>query len=181
MLRKSHKALHPLLLSTEEAYQSDGNIVSALVLQTPICAASKFLISHDASISPSDDRTLRRLGALLAGAARQSMQDGIFPSISVGSNGEMTTTGGQLSNVMGNAPFIKMVERCKLENGGVAVDWWCGFNISGKRFAILQQLGLAPAVTLVYVSDRKTAENIAQAGLSLTPHLPLHDSSPIGM
>jgi hypothetical protein len=83
--------------------------------------------------------------------------------------------------MMGSAPFIKMVERCKLEHGEVAVDWWCGFNISGKRFAILQQLGLAPAVTLVYVSDRKTADNVAQSGLSLSPHLPLHDSSPIGM
>jgi hypothetical protein len=42
LLRKSHKPLHPLLLSTEEAHQSDGNIVSALV-SAPLCSPGDFL------------------------------------------------------------------------------------------------------------------------------------------
>jgi hypothetical protein len=181
LLRKSHRSLHPLRLSTEVGHKSDRNIVAALALQTPICSASRFLIKRNAAIPSGEQHVLERLGSSIAAATRKSLQSGLFPSVCVGSGGEMTTTGNSLSKVMKDKPFIKLIEQGKLDNDQVAVDWWCGFNISGKRFAILHQMALAPTITLVYVSDRKASVDVLGKGVPLNPHLPLHDSGPIGM
>jgi hypothetical protein len=179
LLRQSHVPLHPLLLSTED--KADGNIVAALLLQTPICSASKFLMSHSALVPPEDDRAFEHLGSALAAAARLALQHGMFPSICVGSGGDLTNSGRQLSKVMKDHLFIKLIKCGALERDHVAVDWWCGLNISGKRFAVLHQLGLAPTINVVYVSDRAVSAVVAEGGVPLTPHLPLHDSGPIGM
>lgn len=181
LLRKSHRSLHPLRLSTEVGHVSDGNIVAALALQTPICSASRFLIKRNAAIPSGEQHVLKRLGSSIAAATRKSLQSGVFPSVCVGSGGEMTSAGSSLSKVMNNKLFIKMIEQGKLDNDQVAVDWWCGFNISGKRFAILHQLTLAPTITLVYVSDQNAPVDVLGKAVPLNPHLPLHDSGPIGM
>jgi hypothetical protein len=181
LLRQSHAPLHPLLMSTEAFHESDGNIVAALLLQTPICSASKFLVKHSALVPPEDDRAFEHLGSALAAAARLALQHGMFPSICVGSGGELTNSGRPLSKVMKDHLFIKLIKCGALERDHVAVDWWCGLNISGKRFAVLHQLGLAPTINIVYVSDRAVSAIVAEGGVPLTPHLPLHDSGPIGM
>jgi hypothetical protein len=179
LLRHSHRAIHPLLLSTEAHHESDGNIVAALALQTPLCSASTFLCKPLAHVPAKDEYTFQRLGSSLAAAARQALRHGMFPAICVGSAGHLTNSGTSLSKVMQNHLFVKLMKEGSLERDRVAVDWWCGLNISGKRFSILHQLGLAPTVTVLYVSDRLVPA--AEGGISLQPHLPLHDSGPIGM
>ena len=181
LLRQSHSPLHPLLMSTEVFHESDGNIVAALSLQTPICAASSFLLNIHTAVAPEEDRALRRVGASLAGSARLALQNGTFPSVSVGSGGELIAAGNSLSAVMKDGIFGKLMRTGVLEQGHIAVDWWCGFSISGKRFSILHQLGLAPAINLLYISDQSPQAEAAKPGVTLAPHLPLHDSGPIGM
>jgi hypothetical protein len=168
-------------MSTEVFHESDGNIVAALSLQTPICAASSFLLNIHTAVAPEEDRALRRVGASLAGSARLALQNGTFPSVSVGSGGELIAAGNSLSAVMKDGIFGKLMRTGVLEQGHIAVDWWCGFSISGKRFSILHQLGLAPAINLLYISDQSPQAEAAKPGVTLAPHLPLHDSGPIGM
>ena len=179
LLKQTHKPLHPFSLSSNQ--ESDGNIVAALQLQTPICTASRFLLKHGTSIPAEDDHAFRRLSSCLAGAARLALQNGLFPTVNVGSGCEVSVTGAPLGQVMKNKPFRKLMKVGLLEPGYDAVDWWCGFNILGKRFAILHRLGLAPTITLVYVSDYELQARDAAGGVPLSPHLPLHDSGPIGM
>ena len=177
----SPRALHPLLLSTETLHESDANITAALLLQTPLCSATTFLLKCGAH-SPSEDvNAFQRLGSSLAAAARHALQHGMFPAISVSSTGVLTNTGTSLSKVMKEHLFIKLMKEGRMERNRVAVDWWCGFNILGKRFAILHQLGLAPTVNVLYVSDRLELTDVSKAAVPLQRHLPLHDSGPIGM
>jgi hypothetical protein len=138
-------------------------------------------LNIDTAVAPEEDHALQRVGASLAGSARLALQNGEFPSISVGSGGELIAAGNSLSAVMKDGIFGKLMQTGVLEQGHIAVDWWCGFSISGKRFSILHQLGLAPAINLLYISDQIPQAESAKPGVTLTPHLPLHDSGPIGM
>jgi hypothetical protein len=179
LLRQTHKPLHPFLLSSD--HESDCNVIAALTMQTPICSATRFLLKHGSEIPPEEDGVFRRMSSRLAGAARQALQNGVFPAVSVGSGCEVSVAGAPLSKVMQDKPFRKLLKVGVLEPGYDVVDWWCGFNILGKRFAILHRLGLAPTIKLVYVSDYDTPALDAAEGVPLAQHLPLHDSGPLGM
>jgi hypothetical protein len=180
LLRQTHRTLHPMLLSSEADHESDANIVAALATQTPVCTATSLLSHPNASITPQEQQAFNNLGAAVAASARQSLQHGIFPAISLNSAGAATSSGASMSNIMQGKLFLHVMQRGRLEPDAIAVDWWCGFSISGKRFSILHQLGLAPTVRIVYVSDDHSPASCGQT-VSLTPHLPLHDSGPIGM